>query len=77
MKIKDLLKEIAKCKKLYGKDFLDWDIYIEPLSEEDKRYKFNWQVNDIIGDNKRIYFKHEGNFTKFPKKKIFTININY
>lgn len=77
MKIKDLESEIKRCKKEYP-DFLEWEVYTEQLDEEDQRYKRNWQDWGIIGDSDTwAYFKCEGTFTKFPKKKIFTINVNY
>lgn len=77
MKIKDLLFEIKKCKKKYGKNFLNWDIYTEQLDNEDKRFKIkeNWEtIKDSEG---WIHFKCFGFWTKFVKKKIFTINVNY
>jgi len=78
MKVKDLISELKRCKKEYGKDFLEWDIYTEQLNGEDQRYKRNWQNWKIIGDSDTwAYFKSEGTFTKFPKKKIITINVNY
>ena len=76
MKIKDLLKEIAKCKRLYGKDFINWDVYTEQLDGEDKRYKMSWQSWGVVGDSKGTYFKCKGSFTKFMDKRIFTINVN-
>ncbi len=78
MKIKDLLKEIKNCQKKYGKDFLEWDVYTEQLEGEDQRYKRNWQNWGIVGDSDTwAYFECRGFWTKFPKKKIFTINVNY
>ena len=38
MKIKDLLKEIERCKKEYP-DFLEWEVYTEQLEESDKEHK--------------------------------------
>ena len=75
MKVKDLLKEVAKCKRLYGKDFLNWDVYTEQLAGEDKRYKMSWQNWGVAGDSKGTYFKCRS-FTKFMDKRIFTINVS-
>ena len=80
MKVRELLKEIERCRKEYGKDFLDWDVYTEQLDEKDKKYKKdkdgqNWQWTT---DNDRWeYFKCIGYWTKMPDKKIFTINVNF
>lgn len=84
MKIKHLLEEIENCRKEYGEDFLEWDIYTEQLSPEDRKNKSIKDLNvfggnwDIIDDGDGWeYFKCVGFFTIFPNKKIFTINVNY
>jgi len=81
MKVKDLLEEIKKCKVEYGNDFLDWDVYTEQLDEVDKATKKgkgfggNWKW---VQDNEDWeYIECVGFWTKFPDKKIFTINVNY
>lgn len=83
MKVRDLLKEIEKCKKEYGKDFLDFDIYTEQIKDTDKKYKKkssenngqNWEnIKDSEGWE---YFMCHGYNTIFVKEKIFTINVNY
>ena len=79
MKVKDLLEEINRCKDKYGEDFLDWDVYTEQLDNDDKFLKTKsmkgWErVTDGEGWE---YFKCFGFSTKFPEKKIFTINVNY
>ena len=80
MKVKDLIKEINRCKKVYGKDFLDWDIYTEQCVEEDKVYKRteqNWKIIKEGGIDDWEYFNCAGFNTIMPKEKIFTINVNY
>lgn len=81
MKVKDLLEEIERCQKEYGGDFLDWDIYTEQLSEDDKSLKRskeiggNWKT--FIDIDEWEYFECAGFWTICPKTKIFTINVNY
>ena len=83
MKVRDLLKEIEGCKKEYGKDFLDFDIYTEQVEGKDKKYKKkssekggqDWEtIKDSEGCE---YFRCHGYHTIFVKEKIFTINVNY
>jgi len=38
MKVKDLLEEIERCKKEYGDDFLEWNVYTEQCDEKDKAF---------------------------------------
>jgi len=80
MKVKDLLEEIERCKNGYD-DFLEWDIYTEQIDECDKNTKKgngfggNWKwLKDSEGWE---YCKCVGFWTKFPKDKVFTINVNY
>jgi len=78
MKVKDLLEEVNKCKDRYGDDFLDWDIYTEQCTEDDKNYKRtkqNWKT--IMCPEDWEYFEFAGFWTKIIEKKIFTINVNY
>jgi len=77
MYIRDLLNEIEKCKKEYGDDFLDWDIYTEQIDELDKSTKIQRGWERFTDSEGWEYFKCAGFWTKFPDKKIFTININY
>ena len=45
MKIKDLIKEIKSCQKKYGKEFLEWDVYTEQITPEERKTKtkgFTW-----------------------------------
>lgn len=80
MKVKDLLNEIKDCEKEYGKDFLEWDVYTEQISRTDRNCKTtgNQKKWGIIKDTEGWeYFECAGFWTKMPKKKIFTININY
>ena len=91
MKVKDLLKEIEGCKKDYGEDFLEWDVYTEQLNEYDKSVKrgeenpFKDRSGDWTqGDWGKLkdsegweYFQCAGFWTKFPDKKAFTVNVNY
>jgi hypothetical protein len=80
MKVKDLLEELKRSRKSYGKEFLEWDVYTEQCTEADKKYKRNprgqnWKpIKDEEGWE---YFFCAGFSTKFPKKKIFTINVNF
>lgn len=97
MKVRELQKEIDRCKKEYGKDFLDWDVFVEWPEPSDFYYKKydlqgDWRVigelDDIpeeeilknplryYGDDLQ-YIECHGFWTKMPKKKIFTINVNY
>lgn len=82
MKVKDLLKEIEDNKKEYP-DFLEWDVYTEQLTQSDKVFKRKniestgnkW---DIVKDSEGWeYFKCAGFWTKWPDKKLFSINVNY
>lgn len=74
MKVKDLVHEIARCRKEYGPDFLDWDIYTEQMEEIQKK---NTDWERIITADEWEYFKCHGFWTKMTKEKIFTINVNY
>lgn len=77
MKVGDLLTEILKNKTEYGSDFLDWDVYTEQLTPDDRKQKLesNWET--VKDEDDWEYIKCVGFFTKFTKKKIFTINVNY
>jgi hypothetical protein len=81
MKVKDLLKEIKRQQKVRGKDFLEWDVYTEQCTEEDKQYKRTEQKWEIIDCSDCYddweYFYCAGFNTIMPKEKIFTINVNY
>lgn len=78
MKVKDLLEEINRCKKEYGDEFLDWDVYTEQLGKNDKSQKKNSGTWNIVKDAEKCkYFECVGFWTIFPRKKIFTINVNY
>jgi len=80
MKVKDLLEEIEKCQEEYGKDFLEWDVYTEQISNKDKKNKTKGRQKDwkkVEDEQKWLYFECVGFWTKMPKKKIFTINVNY
>ena len=77
MKVKDLVKEINRCKKKW-KGFPDWEVYTEQCTERDKKYKRTEQKWKIVTDSEGWeYFECVGFFTKMPRKKIFTINVNY
>lgn len=78
MKVKDLMEELERCKKEYGDSFLDWDIYTEQMEEIQKKNK-SWErfVSHDISGLDWEYFKCHGFWTKAPKDKIFTINVNY
>jgi len=80
MKIKDLINEIERCKEEYD-DFLEWDVYTEQIEENDKATKKgkgfgrNWKW--VRDSEEWEYFECAGFWTKFPDKKIFTVNVNY
>lgn len=77
MKVKDLIEEINSSKKKW-KSFLSWDVYVEQCIERDKKYKRTEQKWKIVTDSEGWeYFRCAGFNTKMPKKKIFTINVNY
>ena len=78
MKVSDLLEELERCKKEYGDSFLNWNVYTEQLDEVDKTAKKNNpQWKRVCDSEEWEYFECAGFWTKFPDKKIFTININY
>ncbi len=78
MKVKDLLEEINKCKKQYGDDFLNWDVFTEQLCDEDKQFKKNSPSWKFLTDSEGWeYCECAGYWTKFEKEKAFTINVNY
>jgi len=79
MKVKDLIDEIERCKKEYD-NFLEWDVYTEQINSMDKVAKTsglqkNW--GKLRDGEEWEYFECAGFWTKFPDKKIFTINVNY
>jgi len=85
MKVKELIGELSHCQKEYGKDFLDWDIYVEWVDshkngkfqkkEYEKKKKAGWK---FVKDSEDWYYiKQAGYNTKMPKDKVFTVNVNY
>ncbi len=76
MTIGDLLKAIKGGQKEYGKDFLNWEVYTEQITQRDRKHKRQtWEyVKDSEGWE---YFRCCGYNTEFPDKKIFTVNVNY
>lgn len=79
MTVGSLLKEIKRCQKLYGKDFLNWEVYTEQIDSADKKYKKGPQKWDWIkgsSDGWEHFDCAEFN-TIFKDKKIFTINVNF
>lgn len=80
MKIRDLIEEIEQCKQEYGDDFLDWDVYTEQIDEMDKVVKTSGLQKDwgkVSDSEEWEYFECAGFWTKFPDKRIFTVNVNY
>ena len=74
MKVKDLLKEIEDYSAEYD-DFLDWDVFVEQVSEGDRLSKKDWRwLTD--GDDWE-YIECVGYCTLFPQEKVITINVNY
>jgi uridine kinase len=77
MKVKDLIKEIEECKAEYP-DFMDWDVFTEQINEIDKKSKKNNPQWKWLKDSEDWeYLECAGYWTKFPKEKVFTINVNY
>ncbi len=78
MKVRDLLQQIADCRKEFGDDFLDWEVFTEQICEQDKLFKKSSPAWKFITDSQGWeYLECTGFWTKFPDKKIFTINVNY
>ena len=78
MKVKDLLEEIEDCRKDYGEDFLEWNIYSEQVKGADRRHKkSNPQWKWLKDGDGWEYLECAGFWTKFGKEKAFTINVNY
>jgi len=83
MRVKDLLAEIKRGLTQYGDDFLNWSVYTEQLSEEDKEYKRNggqrgWGIITMEeGPEYWEYFECCGFWGQDEKKRVFTINVNY
>lgn len=77
MKVKDLLKEIEECREEYGDEFLEWDVYTEQLTEYDKKHKrkSGWEYR--ADEDEWEYFKCNGFWTKDPKQKWFSVNVNF
>jgi len=80
VKVRDLLEEIERCKKEYGDDFLDWAVYTEQICEADKLFKTSGSQHKwgrFTDGEDWEYFECLGFWTKSPKQRIFTINVNY
>ena len=80
MKVRDLIGECERCRGEFGEEFLDWDVYTEQLDEKDKEAKRTGIQKGwgILGDSENWeYFQCHGFWTKFPKEKVFTVNVNY
>ena len=83
MKVKDLIEEIEDCRKEYGDDFLEWDVYTEQIHEIDKQHKRDTTESTgkkwgrLTDSEDWEYFECAGFWTNFPDKRIFTINVNY
>jgi len=78
MKVKDLLKEIKNCKDRYP-DILEWEVAIENHRNPEScpNCKNNIIKSYKNEEDKWEYIKCHGFWTKFPKQKVFTINIHY
>ena len=77
MKVRELLEEIKTCEKEYGKEFLDWEVYTEQIHPTDRKRKIDSGWRNFTDSEEWEYFYCEGFWTKWPKKKIFTVNVNY
>jgi len=80
LKVKDLIETINRRKEQYGEDFLEFKVFTEQISENDRRCKTtgvqkNW--GKIKDPDEWEYFECAGFNTIFEKEKIFTINVNY
>lgn len=77
MTVRDLLKEIELNKLKIGEDFLDYDVYTEQCTEEDKVYKRDKQGWEVVKTEEFEYFKCEGFSGLLYSNKGFTIHVNY
>lgn len=77
MKVKELLKEIESCNERYGEDFLEWDVYTEQISSLDKTYKKKSDWKHFTNSEGWEFFECIGFWIRWPRKRIFTINVNY
>ena len=75
MKVKDLLEELKDCKEEYGEDFLDWDVAVEHHEKPEECP--NCRDNMFTDSEGWTYIKCHGYWTKFTKKRVFTVNIHY
>jgi hypothetical protein len=90
MKVKDLMETLNKYV-LKNPRILEYDVYTEQLTEEDKNFKCRPIRKDIPWSDKENgqgwnhikdsdgwnYFEVAGFNTVFDKEKIFTINVNF
>jgi hypothetical protein len=90
MKLKELLKELNQRVKA-DPDILEYDVYTEQLTEQDKRFKRKPVRDDIPWHHKDNgqgwetikdgdgweYFQAHGFNTVFTKEKVITINVNF
>jgi hypothetical protein len=77
MKVKDILKELHDYQMEFGKDFLEWDIYTEQCTEEDKEYKRLGMWKTFTCHDDWEYFETAGFMTLVPSEKRISINVNY
>ncbi len=77
MTVGELLEEIEKCRREYGDDFLDWEVYTEQISRVDREWKKKRKWKNFTDSDGWEFFECAGFWTKWPEKKIFTINVNY
>jgi len=82
MKVKNLLEDIEWCKEKW-EDFLEWDVYTEQLGVDEntdmmKEFYNSYEKYTDCEDWTYVKTCEPGAWcTKIPKKKIFTINVNY
>lgn len=86
MKVRHLIKMLNEYREEYGDDFLDWDVYLEQCTEDDKEYKRGEQEWDIKRSPEykddpeefwNEYFAVLGGIGRCEKDKCITINVNY
>jgi len=76
VKVKELLEHINENREEYGDDFLEWDVYTEQIGG--RQLKSERKNGGTIKDGDDWeYCRCFGFWTKFPKERIFTINVNY
>ena len=77
MKVRELFDEIKRNLDDIGEDFLDYDIFTEQCTEEDKKYKRDEKWKTFKDEDGWEYFKCVGFWTLSKINRWFSINVNY